>query len=98
MKRKAQFYYAGYGGKPVYVHGYLTDEHTEGSTGRLMFEVICSEPEPRPKPGLYGARELPGGWMALMPEQEGEPVSTERDAAILQAARAAGFPLRGGSS
>jgi hypothetical protein len=94
MKRKAQFYYAGYGGKPVYVHGYLTDEQSAKSTGRLIFEVIGSEPEPRPKPGFYDARELPGGWMVLMPEQDAEPHSTECDTATLQAARAAGLPLR----
>jgi hypothetical protein len=86
MRRKAQFFHAGYGGKPVYVHGYLTDEN-----GSLLFEVINSEPEPRPKPGLYRAADLPGGWMMLMPEPDQEPGSDER---LLREARAAGFSVR----
>lgn len=91
MKRKVQFFYAGYGGKPVYVHGYLTDE----GGGRLLFEITASEPEPRPKPGLYGPDDLPGGWMTLMPEPDRD--TRALDQTVLQAARAAGFPLREGA-
>jgi hypothetical protein len=90
MKRQVQFFHAGYGGKPVYVHGYLTDENGRG----LLFEVTWSEPEPRPKPGLYDARDLPGGWMTLMPEPDRD--TRTLDQALLQAARAAGFPFREG--
>jgi hypothetical protein len=94
MKRRAQFLHAGNGGKPVYVQGYLTDEHPSGST-TLLFEVTGSEPEPRPKPGFYRADDLPGGWMTLMPESDQAPQTpTESDLAVLQAARAAGFPVR----
>jgi hypothetical protein len=95
MKRRAQFLYAGNGGKPVYVHGYLTDEHQSGSTTTLLFEVTGSEPEPRPKPGVYRADDLPGGWMTLMPESDQTPPQpTESDQALLQIARAAGFPMK----
>jgi hypothetical protein len=95
MKRSAQFYYAGNGGKPVYVHGYLTNQQVEGTSGRLMFEVVSSEPESRPRPGMYSASELPGGWMMLMPEKDGATSSPD-DVAIIEAARAAGFPIRSG--
>jgi hypothetical protein len=94
MKRKVQFLHAGYGGKPVYVQGYLTDEAQPGST-TLLFEVTGSEPEPRPKPGLYRADDLPGGWMTLLPEpDESQQQAVLSDNAVLEAARAAGFSIR----
>ena len=92
MRRKAEFYYAGNFGKPVYVHGYLTDE--QAADRQLLFEVTGSEPESRPKPGLYRAAELPGGWMRLLPDPEVDAArAREVDTTVLQAARAAGFPV-----
>ncbi len=92
MKRKVRFLYAGQGGRPVYVLGYLTDEHDGSPPGALLFEVTAAEPEPRPKPGLYAAQDLPGGWMTLMPRDESS--SKDEDRPVIQAARAAGFALR----
>ena len=89
MKRKIQYLFAGQGGKPVYVYGYLTDE---GSSlpGRLMLEIVRTDPEPRPKPGLYAASDLPGGWLRLMPEEQ---QTQESDQGIVAAAREAGFSI-----
>jgi hypothetical protein len=94
MKRKVQFLYAGHGGKPIYVYGYLTDEH-DSSPRTLLFEVTKAEPESRPKPGVYRAADLPGGWMTLLPDRDQTPqVKSESDRSLVQAARAAGFPIR----
>jgi hypothetical protein len=95
MKRKVQFLHAGYGGKPVYVQGYLTDEQLPGSPTALLFEVTGSEPESRPKPGFYRADDLPGGWMTLLPDSDQTVQQpAESDRALLEAARTAGFPIR----
>ena len=89
MKRKVQYLFAGQGGKPVYVHGYLTDEGSS-SPGHLMLEIVMTDPEPRPKPGLYAASDLPGGWLRLMPEEQR---TKEGDQGIVAAAREAGFAV-----
>jgi hypothetical protein len=89
MKRKAQFLFAGHGGKPVYVQGFLTDE--DGASAELKFEVVSAAPELRPAPGIYRATELPGGWLMLAPDQE---TTKEQDEAIITAAKAAGFGFR----
>src|SRR5581483_9899539 len=56
MKRKVEYIFAGNNGKPVYVQGYLTDE-----SGSVKLQVVSTNPEPRPAPGLYEAGNLPGG-------------------------------------
>lgn len=91
MKRTVQYVFAGNNGKPVYVHGHLTDEHSMTPAGQLMLEVVSSEPEPRPKPGLYRSKDLPGGWIRLVPDKE---VTKEQDEAIVRAAREAGFVVK----
>lgn len=92
MKRKAQYVYAGHGGKPVYVDGYLTDESWATPGSGLRFEVTGSGPEPGPPPREYGPQDLPGGWMKLMPDQEREWSKAE-DQAVKHTAVEAGFPL-----
>ena len=91
MRRKVEYVYAGNNGKPVYVEAYLTDEGPVRPPGTWVLEVVSSQPEPRPKPGAYRPRELPGGWVRLVPD----PATTrEEDVTIEQAARSAGFVVK----
>jgi hypothetical protein len=92
MKRKAQYIYAGHGGKPVYVDGFLTNERAGAETPAWTFEVTASGPEPGPKPGTYSPKDLPGGWMQLLPDQE-RNWSEEDDRLVMQSAKEAGFSL-----
>ena len=91
MRRKVEYVYAGNNGKPVYVQGYLTDETSSPQPGAWVLEITSSQPEPRPKAGSYRPRELPGGWVRLVPD----PATTaEDDRRIEQAARSAGFVVK----
>lgn len=84
MKRKVEYIFAGYGGKPVYVQGYLAKG--PDTAGRVKLQVVSTNPEPRPAPGFYEAADLPGGWIRLLPDPDGAD-----DAAVMAAATAAGF-------
>jgi hypothetical protein len=84
MKRRVEYIFAGYGGKPVYVQGRLTDE----AGPSVQLEVISTNPEPRPAPGLYRAGDLPGGWVRLLPDDSG---TSGDDQAVKAAGRQAGF-------
>lgn len=92
MKESVQYIYAGHNGQPVYVYGFLTDEH-DGDGAKMLMEVTGTEPETRLKPGLYGPDDLPGGWMMIQRDR-GKGPSEEEEAAIAQAAERAGFDLR----
>lgn len=76
----------------MYVDGFLTDEHGGADAHTLLFEVLASGPEPGPRPGLYSQKDLPGGWMRLVPDRELE-WSEEEDRAVIQAAQEAGFVM-----
>jgi len=86
MKRKVEYIFAGNNGKPVYVQGYLTDE-----SGSVKLQVVSTNPEPRPAPGLYEAGNLPGGWIRLLPETD---ATAQGDGAVVTTAVKAGFQFK----
>ena len=86
MKRKVEYIFAGNNGKPVYVQGYLTNE-----SGSVKLQVVSTNPEPRPAPGLYEAGNLPGGWIRLLPDGD---ASVEGDGVVMASALKAGFHFK----